>query len=170
MRGIHGRPVNSPHKWPVTQKCFHLMTSSWYSGHLNHRENGIAPTCFIPTSLRPRDAYMRHQNRPSLILTMACRLFGAKPISEPMQDYCQWEHIIAHGNILLPMGTYFSEIWIKMRQLLLKKMHLKLSSAKCRPSCLGLNMFIIYDKLCHSNDAIKAFWAILYRNKHFQRV
>ena len=22
-------PVNSPHKWPVTQKCFHLMTSSW---------------------------------------------------------------------------------------------------------------------------------------------
>ena len=22
-------PVNSPHKWPVTRKCFHLMTSSW---------------------------------------------------------------------------------------------------------------------------------------------
>ena len=21
-------PVNSPHKWPVTRKCFHLMTSS----------------------------------------------------------------------------------------------------------------------------------------------
>ena len=27
--GIHRWPVNSPHKWPVTQKCFHLMTSSW---------------------------------------------------------------------------------------------------------------------------------------------
>ena len=26
--GIHRRPVNSPHKWPVTWKCFHLMTSS----------------------------------------------------------------------------------------------------------------------------------------------
>ena len=26
--GIHRRPVNSPHKWPVTRKCFHLMTSS----------------------------------------------------------------------------------------------------------------------------------------------
>ena len=24
-------PVNSPHKWPVTQKMFHLMTSSWES-------------------------------------------------------------------------------------------------------------------------------------------
>ena len=27
--GTHQWPVNSPHKWPVTQKCFHLMTSSW---------------------------------------------------------------------------------------------------------------------------------------------
>ena len=26
--GIHRRPVNSPHKWPVTRKNFHLMTSS----------------------------------------------------------------------------------------------------------------------------------------------
>ena len=40
VRGIHRWPVNSPHKWPVTRKCFHLMTSSclgkipmkWYSG------------------------------------------------------------------------------------------------------------------------------------------
>ena len=29
VRGIHRRPVNSLHKWPVTRKCFHLMTSSW---------------------------------------------------------------------------------------------------------------------------------------------
>ena len=29
VRGIHRGPVNSPHKWPVTRKYFHLMTSSW---------------------------------------------------------------------------------------------------------------------------------------------
>ena len=29
VRGIHRGPVNSPHKWPVARKCFHLMTSSW---------------------------------------------------------------------------------------------------------------------------------------------
>ena len=29
VRGIHRWPVNSPHKGPVTRKCFHLMTSSW---------------------------------------------------------------------------------------------------------------------------------------------
>ena len=28
VRGIHRGPVNSPHKWPVTRKMFHLMTSS----------------------------------------------------------------------------------------------------------------------------------------------
>ena len=27
--GIHRWPVNSPHKWPITRKCFHLMTASW---------------------------------------------------------------------------------------------------------------------------------------------
>ena len=29
VRGIHWGPANSPHKWPVTRKCLHLMTSSW---------------------------------------------------------------------------------------------------------------------------------------------
>ena len=31
MRGIYRWLVNSPHKGPVTRKCFHLMTSSWLS-------------------------------------------------------------------------------------------------------------------------------------------
>ena len=33
VRGIQRGPVNSPHKWPVTWKCFHLMTSSWHNNH-----------------------------------------------------------------------------------------------------------------------------------------
>ena len=28
VRGIHWGPLNSPQKWPVTRKCFHLMRSS----------------------------------------------------------------------------------------------------------------------------------------------
>ena len=31
VRRIHRWPVNSPHKGPVTRKCFHLMTSSCIS-------------------------------------------------------------------------------------------------------------------------------------------
>ena len=39
-------------------------------------------------SLRPSDAYMCHKHSPSLFHIMACRLDGAKPLSEPMLQYC----------------------------------------------------------------------------------
>ena len=47
-------------------------------------------------SLRPRDTYMRQYNTPTLVQIMACRLIGAKPLSETMLPYCQQdskEHI-----------------------------------------------------------------------------
>ena len=40
-------------------------------------------------SLKPSDAYIRHQPWPSLVQIMDCRLFGARPFSEPMLYYCQ---------------------------------------------------------------------------------
>ena len=39
-----------------------------------------------------------------------------------------------------PLRVYFSENLIKIQHFLLKKMHVKMSSAKWRPSCLGLNV------------------------------
>ena len=36
--GIHRWSVNSPHKGPVTRKCFHLMTSSCYINFANHED------------------------------------------------------------------------------------------------------------------------------------
>ena len=45
------------------------------------------------------------------------------------------------GIMLLgPLQTKFSEILIKIHTSSFKKMHLKMSSGKCRPSCLGLNV------------------------------
>ena len=38
----------------------------------------------LRNSLRPSDAYMRRLPRPSLTQIMACRLVGAKPLSEAM--------------------------------------------------------------------------------------
>ena len=38
-------------------------------------------------SLEQGDAYMRQWTGPSLDQIMACRLFGAKPLSETMQTY-----------------------------------------------------------------------------------
>ena len=50
--------------------------------------------------------------------------------------------IWTNAGILLigPLGTNFSEILIGIQTFSFKKMHLKMSSAKWRPFCLGLNM------------------------------
>ena len=42
--------------------------------------------------------------------------------------------------LIAPLGTNFSEIVSKIHTFSLKKMHLKTSSAKWRPFCLGLNV------------------------------
>ena len=49
--------------------------------------------------------------------------------------------IWTNAGILLigPLGTNFSEILIKVYTFSFKKMHLKMSSGKWRPSCLVLN-------------------------------
>ena len=39
--GIHRGPVNSPHKWQVTGKCVHLMTSSWNLRYKNDYKTSI---------------------------------------------------------------------------------------------------------------------------------
>ena len=38
----------------------------------------------------PSDAHMRQWIRSALVQIIACRLFGAKPLSKPMLIYCQW--------------------------------------------------------------------------------
>ena len=56
------------------------------------------------------------------------------------------------GMLLIrPSGTNFSEILIEIDVFSFKKMHLKLSSAKWRPFCLGLNVL----KLSHY---LAVFW------------
>ena len=50
--------------------------------------------------------------------------------------------IWTNAGILLigPLGTNFNEILIEIHTFSFKKMHLKMSSAKWRPFCLGLNV------------------------------
>ena len=55
-----------------------------------------------------------------------------------------------------PLGTNFSEILIGIKTFSFKKMPLKMSSAKWRPFCLGLNvlMFVVvnFDALAQASD------------------
>ena len=50
---------------------------------------------------------------------MACRLAGAKPLSEPMLELL----------LIGPLGTNFSEILIEIYTFSFKKIHLKISSS-----------------------------------------
>ena len=54
--------------------------------------------------------------------------------------------IWTNAEILLigPLGTNFSEIQIEILTFSIKKMRLKVSSAKCRPFCLVLNVLIVW--------------------------
>ena len=59
--------------------------------------------------------------------------------------------IWTNAGILLigPLGTNFTEILIEIKTFSFKKMRLKVSSAKWRPLCLGLN------ELSHQNDIME---------------
>ena len=48
---------------------------------------------------------MRQWIRSALVQIMACRLFGAKPLTKPVLGYCQF----------WLLGTNFIEIWIKIQ-------------------------------------------------------
>ena len=59
--------------------------------------------------------------------------------------------INTNAGILLigPLGTNFSEILSEIHSFSFKKMHLKMSSGKWRPSCLGLNV-LMYRVQCRT--------------------
>ena len=61
------------------------------------------------------DAYMRQSIGTGFVQIMACRLFGAKPLSKPVLGYCQLD----------PLGANFSEISIKIQNFSFRKMHLR---------------------------------------------
>ena len=72
-------------------------------------------------------AYIRQLIGSAKIQIMACCLFGAKPSSKPMLDYCQLD----------PWEQTSVKFFIKIQKFSFIKMHLKTSSAKWRPFCPG---------------------------------
>ena len=109
VRGIPLSPVNSPHKGPVTRKIFpfgdvimfsqqlftdvpllvfntlHHNSRRFATGHFPHFFDRVI--CFINSS-PPNVAYMRQRIGSALVQIMACRLFGAKPLSKSMPRLC----------------------------------------------------------------------------------
>ena len=78
--------------------------------------------------------------------------------------------IWTNAGILLigPLGTNFSEILIEILIFSLKKMRLKVSSAKRRPFCLGLNVLTEWSN--NSRMTLQASIGLLLSTKRLTRV
>ena len=85
----------------------------------------------------PSAAYMRLWIGSALVQIMACRLFGAKSLSEPLL-------------LIRSLGTNFSENLIKIQNFSFTKMHWKVSSVKRWPFCPGGDELTV-DKVLHES-------------------
>ena len=86
-----------------------------------------------------RWSHLTHWGRVMHICIRKLNIIGSD--NGLLPDHCQaiiWTNV----EILLigPLGTNFSEILIEIHTFSFKKMHLKMSSEKLQPFCLGLNV------------------------------
>ena len=89
----------------------------------------------------PPDHYLTHWGRVTHICISNLSIIGSdNGLSPDRRQAIIW----TNAGILLigPLGTNFSEILIGIQTFSFKKMHLKMSSAKWRPLCLGLNVLM----------------------------
>ena len=103
--------------YPATFKCQRMRKEQT---DINASFNSLRPTdtCVCKLTIIGSDNGMSPGRRPAIIWTNA-------------------------GILLIsPVGTNFNEILIKIHRFSFKKMHLKISSAKRWPFCLGLNELI----------------------------
>ena len=89
----------------------------------------------------PKEKVLTHWGRATHICVGKLTIIGSdNGLSPGRRQAIIW----TNAGILLigPLETNFSEILIKILKVSFKKMRLKVSSAKWRPSCLGLNVLM----------------------------
>ena len=100
LSGIHRWPVNSPHKGPVTWKCFHLMTSSC---------PGAASVDQASTSTSPDLKWYAAYSSQYILLFLFIRI-GNKNHSANIQD--RWINLwnkssICGSLLMIKNGIFF---------------------------------------------------------------
>ena len=95
------------------------------------------PPCNLKTIMS-----LTHWGRVTHICVSKLTIIGSNNgLSPERRQAIIWNNA---GILLIgPLGTNFSEILIKIQTFSLKKIRLKLSSTKCRPFCLGLNVLML---------------------------
>ena len=88
-----GRTLFNENNWILTQFLLLIII------YLNENNSALAQmigSWIVDRPSPPSAAYMRQWTGSAFVQVMACRLFGAKPLSEPMLAICQldsWKHI-----------------------------------------------------------------------------
>ena len=144
VRGIHLSPVNSPHKghWHgalmFSLICVLNKQSKhrWFSRHRAHYDvivMSILPHMFCSKWL------LTHWGRVMRICVSKLASVGSgNGLSPGRRQAIIWTNAVIW--LIGPLGTSFSEILIEIYTFSFKKIHLKVSSGKWRPSCLGLSV------------------------------
>ena len=86
---ITGKIIACP-AWKIT--CWHITTQFYLPGDKIYASGMQAHLNSFP----PSATYMRQWTVSSLVQVMACRLFCAKPLPEPVMVYCQldsWQQV-----------------------------------------------------------------------------
>ena len=104
---FHGQSIDHGQQGFVatrTDSSDELMNEEWWMVCVNgililsytDRATGVMHPrnifCLTLNSSPPSATYMRQCTRSTLVLVIACRLFGAKPLLEPMLTYCQLDY------------------------------------------------------------------------------
>ena len=131
---------NSVVRWKLYCDCLvmdQLLKHHW----LSDRKRITAPI-FVQWE---RNSQLTHWGRVTHICVGNLTIIGSdNGLSPGRRQAIIW----TNAGILLigPFsGTNFSEILIGIQTFSFKKMHLKMSSAKWRPFCIGLNVFSLFD-------------------------
>ena len=89
--------------------------------------------------MKMSESYLTHWGRVTHICVSDLTIIGSdNGLSPGRRQVIIWTN--AGLLSIEPLRTYFSENLIKIQPFSLKKMHVKMLSAKWRPSCLGLNV------------------------------
>ena len=119
VRGIHRWPANSPHKTASNTE----KVSIWWRHHvLSWRLIGIIVGGWATYICVSKLAFIGSDNG----------------LSPGRHQAIIWTNVGI--SLIRPLGTNFSEIYIEICIFSFKKVHLKMSAAKYRPYCPGLNV------------------------------
>ena len=152
VRGIHWSPVNSPHKGHWRGALMFSLICAWINKWVNNRAAGdlrrhrvhydvTVMECHSRNNVKSSGTALTYWGRVTHICVSKLTITGSdNGLSPDRRQAIIWTN---DGILLIrSLGTNFSEISIGIQTFYFKKMHLKMSSAKWRPFCLGLNVLI----------------------------